>query len=433
MMILSRYSHLLELDGQQYLFNVSNRCVIALNNRLAQLIKSHQPNVDTIKEIHPDFYDNLVKYGMIVDDDFNEIAEAITKFEAEDNDPSTFDLTINPTLDCNLRCWYCYETHGKGTMMSPEVIKSLKRLINNKLSNSNLKQFNISFFGGEPLLGWDKVVMPILRFGADRCAEYGVTLNSNFTTNGVLLTESRLNDLYNIGLGHTAFQISIDGNKTLHDNSRVNAAKQPTYDKIMSNVFIAAAKGFKVILRFNYTPDTLDTFTDVLADLEGLPIESRKNIVCSFHQIWQTIGGNQANQTRNYTDRVVNFFRESGFKTNSDRTYYRYVCYGDRTNHAVVNYNGDLYKCTAREFTPSAREGVLTHNGDLEWNSRFTNRMGVKYKSTICRECALMPICNGGCTQKKLERKQSNICPKCMNDHSKHEYLLMALRQRLSN
>lgn len=431
MMILSRYSHLLELDGQQYLFNVSNRCVIALNDRLVQLIKSHQSNVDSIKEIHPDLYDSLVKCGVLVNEEIDEAAEMIARFEELDNNPEVFGLTINPTLDCNLRCWYCYETHCKGTMMSPAVIEALKLLIDKKISDGRIKQFSISFFGGEPLLGWDNVVMPLLRYGVERCSKHGVEFRSGFTTNGVLLTKNRLDDLTSIGLSNTSFQISIDGNRTLHDNSRVNGAKHPTYDRIMANVALAAAKGFHVSLRFNYTPNTIDAFTDVLVDLEKLPIDSRKNIVCNFHQVWQTIDDNQESQIRHRVEKVAAFFHESGFESNSEHTYYRYVCYGDRTNHAVVNYNGDLYKCTAREFSPSTREGVLTHDGELKWNSRFTDRMAIKYADKACRECSIMPVCNGGCSQNKIERHSSDLCPKGMVDTTKHHYLLMALKQHL--
>ena len=431
MNILSKYAHLITYKGGFYLFNVATNTVIALNQSLYNLIELNKEKIDTLRYIHPDLYAGMESCGAIVPDSKDESSELISKFEALDNDPSTFGITINPTLDCNLRCWYCYETHGKGTIMSSEVKESVKRLIDKKLADVRIKHLDVSFFGGEPLLGWDKVIIPILKYASEECAARGVILKSSFTTNGVLLSDSRFDELIHLGLGDSMFQISIDGNKTLHDISRVNAAKHPTYDKIMYNVTLGASKGFKIALRFNYTPENLDTYADVLTDLVSLPDVTRKNISCSFHQVWQTVKSRSGEDIKNKEDRLSTLFRSRGLTTYSDRIFQRYVCYGDRANHVVVNYNGDLYKCTAREFMPSTREGNITNQGDLVWNNRYLHRMSVKYANVVCKNCSIMPICNGGCAQNKLERSISEGCPMGKDHDERINYLLMALNQKL--
>lgn len=428
---LSRYAHLIELDGNFYLFNVANGYVIALNHILYTLISRYKEDIDQLKSVHPDLYAGLDSCHVIVADDKDEPAAMIEKFEALDCNPSLFGIKINPTLDCNLRCWYCYETHGRGTMMSPDTLAAVKQLITNKTKESDLKHLDVSFFGGEPLLGWDKVVIPVLSFASERCAERGIRLSSHFTTNGVLLTEDKCNELLALGLGNTSFQISIDGNRRLHDSSRVNAAKQPTYDKILSNITLGAERGFNICLRFNYTPDNVDTFLDVLSDIKQLPEQIKKHIRCSFHQIWQTANQSSPNEVIDKADKIADTFHKNGFITGSDRYYTRFVCYGDMRNQVVVNYNGDLYKCTAREFSPETREGVLSPDGNLIWNERYHKRMSVKYSNPVCRECYIMPICNGGCAQNKLERIPTTGCPKNRDQVAKNEYLIMALKKKL--
>lgn len=55
----------------------------------------------------------LVQNGMIVEDNINEWENANSIYEASQKD-NVYRLTVNPTLNCNFRCWYCYETHHHG-------------------------------------------------------------------------------------------------------------------------------------------------------------------------------------------------------------------------------------------------------------------------------------------------------------------------------
>lgn len=426
---LSHYSHLIETQGRHYICNVANGCVFTLNPRLSQLIENHREDIDVLEHIHPDLLNALHNSGMIIDSDSDEASEVISNMLCKDDNPKSFDLIINPTLDCNLRCWYCYETHGKGTVMSEDTMKRVKLLITNKVSKPEMRQFNISFFGGEPLLQWDNVVIPLISHTLESSKNTPVKVLTSFTTNGVLLTEEKFERLQSMGLNDTSFQISIDGNRAFHDSSRIGALKHPTFDTIMANVVTGASKGFDMSLRFNYTPTTIDSFLDVLSLLEELPPDTRTNIRCSFHQVWQTT--DRDTSIKDKADRISELYLGSGLKTVTDRTYNRYVCYADRTTSCLINYNGDVYKCTAREFTPQSREGVIMPDGSIEWNSKYHNRMKCRFSNTVCNRCDIMPICNAGCTQNKIECTVMAGCPKEMTIAKKKEYLTGWLRSRL--
>jgi radical SAM additional 4Fe4S-binding domain len=74
----------------------------------------------------------------------------------------------------------------------------------------------------------------------------------------------------------------------------------------------------------------------------------------------------------------------------------------------VVNYNGDLYKCTARDFLPENRVGYLSEVGELIWNKGYIEkRMSAKFNNKPCLDCKIMPLCNGGCSQHALDHLQS--------------------------
>jgi uncharacterized protein len=61
----------------------------------------------------PDFFARLIKGGFIIDSSRNELEEVIAEFNEERNGSEMYHLIINPTLDCNLSCWYCYESKKK--------------------------------------------------------------------------------------------------------------------------------------------------------------------------------------------------------------------------------------------------------------------------------------------------------------------------------
>lgn len=425
----NKYVHFITAEGQCFIYDISTTTAIVLDKRLFDLARQLRENIETLQNRHKEFYECLVDRNIIVSDDYDEASALIRHYEALDRNPDEFSIIVNPTLDCNLRCWYCYENHGRGTIMRPNVINAVKRLIDRKVGWEGLKRLNISFFGGEPLLGWRNVVMPLLTHADSICRRHNVSLSCGFTTNGVLLDETKLNDLIAIGQNKASFQITIDGNRHIHNNSRIGENRLPTYDIILNNVKRGAANGFPVTLRFNYTPDNIGSFIDVLSDIVSLPEGHKKNIRCSFQQIWQTTDRKLQDEAFRYAQ----LFKEEGFMTTCDISYSRHHCYADHENQITINYNGDLFKCTAREFDQSSREGVITPDGILEINDRYHERMNRKYSNKACLQCDILPLCNGRCSQHKLETFNDSSCRLGYDTTTRRFFILGSFYDRVFN
>ncbi len=72
-----------------------------------------------LKEVHPDFFNHLLETGFIVSEQTNEVEKVKNVVrEAEQEQEKSYILTINPTMNCNFKCWYCYETHIKASKIS---------------------------------------------------------------------------------------------------------------------------------------------------------------------------------------------------------------------------------------------------------------------------------------------------------------------------
>ena len=68
----------------------------------------------------------LLKHNrFIVEDSFDEYSNALAIKMATRLHKRTYNVIINPTLDCNLGCWYCYESHIKGSRISKNTIDAI--------------------------------------------------------------------------------------------------------------------------------------------------------------------------------------------------------------------------------------------------------------------------------------------------------------------
>ena len=121
-------------------------------------------------------------------------------------------------MDCNFSCWYCYESHITGSKLSTKTIDSIYKLIDNILvSNSNLRNFTLSFFGGEPLLYYNETTKLIIDYIRTKYVYFTyIDFSINFTTNGYLLNDKIVKHLLEKDeLKH--FQITLDGGRNKHN------------------------------------------------------------------------------------------------------------------------------------------------------------------------------------------------------------------------
>ncbi|MEG0519444.1 MAG: radical SAM protein, partial [Bacteroidales bacterium] len=405
----SRYNYIKKVKDDEYLlFNCSTSEHTYIIKEIKELIETNINFVDKIKLMHPKLYYFLRKKKFIVSVDSDDIKNAIKRIKDDLNSPDYFELFINPTLDCNLRCWYCYETLKKNSCINDETLHAIMSFIKNKVESLKLKEITISFFGGEPLLRFNKIILPIIEFTQNVCAEQKKKCYFCFTTNGVLLSQKIVNTLYSIE-AYCVFQVPFDGNRTYHDKIKKLTNGEGTFDKVIRNVMHALSKGFKFIIRCNYTPENYKSFEDLISIFNEYAKECIDYglVTFSYHKVWQ------ANQTKEMK-KIVAKYEKSTTLINTSFNH----CYADKENSVVINYNGDVYKCTARDFSPELREGFLGIDGEIIFNQRYHTRMNSRFYNKHCLECSIFPICNV-CSQTKISLQEENL--QCILSYSKKD------------
>ncbi|MGV4438773.1 radical SAM protein [Ornithobacterium rhinotracheale] len=385
------------------IYNSLNDNFILLEPLLYELYQAatNENKLEDLTNYHETLYDTLIDKGIIVNDSVDEL-QLVKDLRAKvDFNKETFLLTINPTMNCNFKCWYCYESHIKNSKLDDINLKKIQSFIDNKVKNKELKYFRLSWFGGEPLLYYSKNVFPIIKYAYNRCIENNVSFSCSFTTNGYLINDKMIQDFKKYGV--KGFQITLDGNEEEHNKVRYVSKSRGSYREIINNIFKLCRNNFHVSLRINYTKDKLDTVKDIYNDVLALEKSYRKNMKVDFQRVWQT---EDTFESRQKVIELMNLFSTKGFRVSSvisNVDSVRNSCYADKSNQATINYDGNVFKCTARNFDKQNREGVLTEEGQIRWNDKYYNRLNAKFKNPPCLTCRLLPICNGGCSQQALE------------------------------
>lgn len=385
-----------------------------------------------LKDIHEELFILFLNSGFIIPttkDEYNEIKKISYLHDFNDEN---YELIINPTMNCNFKCWYCYETHIKDSKINDvnkdKIIKHIKYVLLDK--KNTIKNFSLSWFGGEPLLYFDSIIKNILEYVHPLMIDNNISFNSSFTTNGLLISQDILNICKKFGVNQ--FQITLDGHRERHNEVRFISKQRGSYDKIIENIKLCIINNFLVIVRINISEETITDLLKIIDDFKHINSEKKNNLSFSFHEVWQE----EKNLTTDISI-IVEKFRENGLKSSYKGEQMATItnsCYADKLNQATINYNGDVFKCTARDFKPSLREGYLDDDGKIIWNENFQKRMfDSRFSNTSCQSCKILPLCNGGCSQHRLENLGIDYCIHNFDENEKLEIIKQKFYTRIAN
>ena len=409
-MKLSLYNTILKLgERATIVYNALSDMFVAI--RTPDLaFPQHAEDIEALKSSSPELYEQLTTIGAILDDNVDEVAILRQRIRDIDFDGSYFIMHVNPTLDCNFNCWYCYENHQKGSMISEDVaskiLSNCSRIISGE--SGDISKFELSFFGGEPLLGFGRVKHLIERV-SELCEKYNVSFRTGFTSNGFLLTDEMISFLSKFDC---SFQITLDGGKEEHNNTRFGKGGIPSYDKILENVVKLAKAGIMITLRINYTAKNAESTKAIVDWLSTVPEDIRCKIEVDYQRVWQDKTTEGVDATYHLIKDLRREIRKLGYVTLNNRILHGVTnsCYGDRYNHVLVNYDGSLFGCTAREFNKENSFGNISENGFVWDKEKHEQWYSLKFSKKVCETCRIAPLCGGGCRRQAMDHQNEEEC-----------------------
>ena len=369
-------------------------------------------NLEQFQAEYPGDFEHLKSLGYVIDKERNELEYLKYKNKEEVFLKKDYRIFINPTLECNFHCWYCYETHTKG-FMTEETMDKIKKHLQQKIEIDKITSLNLSWFGGEPLMYFYEIVYPLSKFAKELCKKNQVPFVSTITTNGYLLDEKMVEKIDEIGL--SSFQITLDGHRERHNKIR-NENGAPSYDRIIKNVNLLCKNIKKIVvtLRINYDDQTLkkQQGEQILNDVE---VENRKKIHLDLQRVWQTTKPNINNKSNESVASLIAAAKNVGYKKFSCSGGITagafYNCYASKYHYVEINYDGKVYKCTARDYLEPYEMGELKNDGTIVWNEERIGKLygSATFDNPVCLKCAYLPLCWGPCPQKMVELKEEGI------------------------
>lgn len=385
----SEYNYMIPFGENVLFVNGITEAFFKVSRSNADAYKKIIDNPDTNRKIYGTFISRMMSQGFIIDDATNEADVIRRKFESKRVGHQYY-LMVLPTYQCNLRCWYCTQNH-ENLFMDDRTFEKIKSLVKRKLDNDKIKDFHLAWFGGEPLLAYDKL-HELTVFARDLTNELGKSFSSSITTNGTLLNPERIESLREAGIGH--YQITLDGDRKMH-NSIKELGRISAYDRTLDNINLIA-RHTSVSLRFNYTKDNLRPGM-IFRDLENkLNQEVRKNIAFTIFKVWQE------DTSLSDSKDVDELFRKGVASGMYSTLYTSGVCYADYEHFDCIFPQGYVGKCD--NHSPEDAPGVLQDDGTIVWRedmSEYYSPGLFSEKQKECNSCRYLPLCFGPCVSKR--------------------------------
>ncbi|MFY0521097.1 radical SAM protein [Lysinibacillus sp. UGB7] len=286
------------------------------------------------------------------------------------------ELILFPTEQCNFRCVYCYEDFKIGRM-SKRTVDGIKALLKQRIPE--LSELHLSWFGGEPLVAKD-IVLDISSYATELSEHHSdISYFSSITTNAYLLTPKVFVDLVSVGVKN--FQITLDGPDIIHNQRRLRANGEGTFDRIWTHLTYMqeSNKQFNVTLRVHFDLKSIEymqTFIDVLRN--QFADDTRFKIL--FKPL-ENLGGPNDHliDVVPFADRdkIISTFYQRLYRNNQtkirDNDVNPYVCYAAKPNSLTIRANGSIGKCTVALNDPRNQIGVLQSDGTLKIDNNRLN------------------------------------------------------------
>ena len=391
----SNYNILLEGSEFSLLWNTISNKMIKLDNKDSAI--NYYNLKDDKKYLNKSNYINHYLQGFIVKDESNMRSKIKSSLLELKND-NTFALTITVTLGCNFGCNYCCQGTEKDFSSIDE--NSINRIIE-LYQYSKADDFDLTWYGGEPLLNFNKIYKATKKIKKRVKGNFSGSL----LTNGFLLNKKTAKKLEEVNINY--IQISIDGSKKNHNLTRELKNGSPTYDAITKNIDEInndKSLNLEISIRINIFTSNCN-IKEIIRDFVKAGASSWKNTVFYLSPIIEKVGNDDFRIEQYDRSKFAEIYREflylsDTFNLNAKLPGFSGgVCSATMKLGATISPTGEIYKCWDTITTKTEKVSDLKDDNEIILSSMSKNKW-IDFDHTNnpkCAVCKLSPLCGGSC------------------------------------
>ncbi len=368
----------------------------------------YNPEIEVCKFINKKVLSGI--YDKIVQDELEDIVfktkeKCLTVFKQKDKKLfAPLEITIYPTLNCNLHCRFCFvKNRNKGIK---EI--NVEKWISIVKEAYDMGVLSVSILGGEPTQykQIDKLLKEIDEIG----------INTTITSNGVAVKDSTKNILVN-----SKHIIPIFSLQAFNDKNKILMGVD--YKDILVTINQMIKKDKEVRINSVYINQSEKDFYDIIdwCVANGIKRYSIASYV-NINQSNQDVNNKSFYDFRILTENIDNYvmskYKDIDFECSTEGCMiysaypelendileltefekHYYSCRAGKTKIEIYS-NGDVYPCICFENEISPTGNICTKKLTEIWhNDIFVNMFKDKPSSVEeCSKCGFNIICNSGC------------------------------------
>jgi uncharacterized protein len=318
---------------------------------------------------------------------------------------SAIDLDL--TVDCNLRCSYCFKEKRNEHMEDQVAFDAMVWLL---YASGPVKDLRVNLMGGEPMLRFH-LIKRLVPFAKRRAWQTGKKIHFGVTTNCTLVTDEIVEFWRQWGMG---FHSSIDGTPEIQDHNRPTAGGQGSSELVE----------LAVPRILGYRPGTTARCT-IVAERPGALVDNYRYfrslgyVNIAFSPAAAGRWSRDAlelfeNQYSQLADLIIDEFRagrtisvgaiDAAIESIVRNERYECAC-GAGRGTVLIDVRGDIWPCHRwnKQSEHAWRMGSIYDGFDDLVREKLDVPSQAALIKADCGSCVARVLCSGGCPAENLE------------------------------